>query len=121
MEILFWPDWFLTPFGCDLGPSGRHELNIAQLQNSRQQFEDITDLLLREFHDLQSFLQIEDNVDHPFMNTPAWIWTHKFTMTSAEASTCKHVNTFSCSLPYHHTIKENFVIQALVFHTSRLP
>lgn len=55
---------FLTPFTCeltllggDLGPSCSHELDVSQLQDSRQQLKHVSDLLLRELQHLQSLLR----------------------------------------------------------------
>lgn len=47
----------LTPFGSDLRSSRSHKFNIAHLEDSRQQLEHISDLLLGEFHHFQGLLQ----------------------------------------------------------------
>lgn len=46
-----------TAFRSDLSPASSHKFNVAHLEDSRQQLEHISDLLLGEFHDLQRFLQ----------------------------------------------------------------
>lgn len=46
-----------TSFGSDLGSTSSHEFNVAHLEDSRQQFENVSYLFFSELHHLQGFLQ----------------------------------------------------------------
>lgn len=50
-----------TAFGCDLSAASCHELDVAHLQDGREQLEHVSDLLLGELHHLQRLLRGEHN------------------------------------------------------------
>lgn len=45
-----------TPFGSDLRSPSSHKFDVAHLEDSRQQLEHVSDLLLSEFHHFQGLL-----------------------------------------------------------------
>lgn len=46
----------LTCFGCNLGSTSCHELNVSQVKSAREKFEDVSDLFTAEVHHLHGSL-----------------------------------------------------------------